>query len=280
MKTWAIFLLLPALAAPQHRDSRGRWGFNADENINRSFTLSGAGPHRLAVDNINGYVHVTGKAGGAIQVTVAKHIDAESNDALARAKQEVTLDMSQQDNSVRLYADGPFRHHGDDSHRGYRVIFDYDIQVPPDTGLDLKTINSGDIVVQKTTGDYSINGLNGGIEMDGVAGSGTVHTLNGPVKVSFAQNPARPSDFHTLNGSIDMYFQPGLNAGLKFHTLNGGIYTDFDVTVGGQGSGMHQVSRRAMEGRVGQGGPLLAFDTLNGSIRLHTNSMQMYTNGK
>jgi hypothetical protein len=271
MKTWAIILLVPALAMPQHR-GRDRWAYSADESIRRTFTVSGAGPHRLEVDNVNGYVHVTGKAVGPIEVSVAKHIDAETNEELERAKREVTLDMSQQDNSVRLYADGPFRH----QHRDYRVIFDYDIQVPADTALDLKTVNSGDIVVKETTGDYVIHGLNGGIEMDGVAGSGSVHTLNGPVKVAFSQNPARPSEFHSLNGGIDVYFQPGLNAGLKFHTLNGGVYADFDVTVGGQGSGMYHVSHRAMEAHVGQGGPLLAFDTLNGSIRLHTHS----TNGK
>jgi hypothetical protein len=270
MKGWAIIIMLPALALPQHRD-RGHWGYSADENIHRSFAVSGAGPHRLEVDNVNGYIHVTGKAAGPIEVSVAKHIDAETNDELERAKRDVTLDMSEQDNGVRLYADGPFRHHGDDGHRGYRVIFDYDIQVPADTTLDLKTVNSGDIVVKQTTGDYTIHGLNGGIEMDAVAGSGKVDTLNGPVKVSFARNPARPSEFHSLNGGIDVYFQPGLNAGLKFHTLNGGIYADFDVTLGGQNSGMYHVNHRAMEAHVGQGGPLLAFDTLNGSIRLHTN---------
>jgi hypothetical protein len=280
MKLWAIVLLLPALAAPQSRYTRGRWDYADDESIRRSFTLSGAAPHRLEVDNINGYIHVTAAAGAAIEVTVAKHIDAESTETLARAKREVTLDMSQHDNSVRLYPDGPFRHRGNSDRDGYRVAFDYDIQVPPDTELDLKTINGGDIVVKHTTGDYFIHGLNGAIDMQDVAGSGTVRTLNGKVNITFARNPARASEFRTLNGAIDVYFQPGLNAGLQLKTLNGGVWTDFDVTVGGQGSALSRLDRRGMEARVGQGGPLLAFNTLNGSIRLHTKSIQVGTKEK
>ena len=100
---------------------------------------------------------------------------------------------------------------------------------PPATELVLKTINRGDIVVKKTSGDYEINGLNGGIEMEEISGSGSVRTLNGPLKVSFSKNPSKNSEFRTLNGKMDIYFQPGLNADLNFHTLNGGVYSDFDI---------------------------------------------------
>jgi len=191
--------------------------------------------------------------------------------------------MSQQGNFVRLYEDGPFRTSNDgvnyrgEDYYGYRVVFDYEIQVPADTELVLKTINQGDIQVRKTTGDYDIHGLNGGIVMDDVAGAGTVHTLNGPVKVTYARNPAKATSFHTLNGSLDVYFRDGLNADLKFKKLNGGIYTDFDVTSrpqndagASQGGKFIYRSNRSMNGRTGNGGPELSFETLNGNIRLHT----------
>ncbi|HLH19395.1 MAG TPA: hypothetical protein VKX45_19390 [Bryobacteraceae bacterium] len=270
-RTMMLLCLLPALAAAQRHGWRhAGWDYQDDETLHRSFTVSGPG-RKLIVDNISGYVHVTGGSGGTIEVSVARHTDAESNAALARAKSEVSLEMSQEGGTVTLYEDGPFRHRGDSGNRGYDVKFDYDIQVPADTVLDLKTINAGDIVVKNTTGDYSIHGLNGGIEMDGIAGAGTVHTLNGPVKVRFARNPVKEASFHSLNGAVEVHFQPGLNADLKFHTLNGGVYTDGDVTVGGDG--MQQVGRRLTHGRIGSGGPLLSFDTLNGSIKLYTKGM-------
>jgi len=169
-----------------------------------------------------------------------------------------------------------------DNYYGYRVAFDYDIQVPSGTELILKTINQGDIVVKKTSGDYEINGLNGGIEMEEISGSGTVRTLNGPLKVSFSKNPSKNSDFRTLNGKMDIYFQPGLNADLNFHTLNGGVYSDFEITSrparAAAGSVentkfVYRSDRRSMDGRAGSGGPELTFNALNGPIRLHSKAL-------
>jgi hypothetical protein len=217
-------------------------------------------------------------------VSIEKHIYADSSEAMAEAKRDVKMDMSQQGSFVRLYEDGPFRtsngtNYRGESYYGYRVVFDFEVQVPYDTELDLKALNNG-IVVKKTTGDYNIHGLNGGIEMADVAGSGIVSTLNGKVKVTFSKNPAKASQFKTLNGSVDVWFQNGLNADLKFKKLNGGIYTDFEVTalpqtVAGDSSGGKFVYRsdRKMAGRAGKGGPELTFDTLNGSIRLHSKTI-------
>jgi hypothetical protein len=258
MKRWAIIFLLPMLALAQ-RHHMG-WGYEDSDNLRRSFT-----GHRLVIDNISGYIHVTA-GGGTVEVSVARRNEAESNAALLRAKQEVSLEMTQEGDTVRLYENGPFRNHGDNGHRGYDVYFDYDIQVPSNMELDLKTINAGDIVVKGTNGDFNIHGLNGGIEMDNVSGSGTVNTLNGPVKVSFTRNPTKESSFHSLNGSIEVHFQPGLNADMRFRTLNGGVYADFDATMPA-GS---QMDRRSMRARVGSGGLPLSFDTLNGSIKLYT----------
>jgi hypothetical protein len=279
---------VPALLVAQHQYRDRDWRQHQEETIQKSFpAATGSGPQKLLVDNVSGYIHVTGYAGGEIQVKVQKRIGADSGEALEAAKREVKLDMSQQGNLVRLYVDGPFRsgngvnYRGDDYY-GYRVAFDYDIQVPTTTEVILKTVNDGDIVLKGTTGDYDIHGLNGGIEMDAVGGSGTVRTLNGPVKVSFSRNPARTSEFHTLNGKLEVYFQPGLNADVNFHTLNGGIYTDFEVAsrpaqvaAGDSGTGrwVYRSDRRRMSGRVGSGGPELTFDTLNGEILLHSKAL-------
>lgn len=280
--------VVPVLLAAQGSHHGRDWRQHDQETIQRSFPVTGgSGPQKLLVDNISGYVHVTGYAGSEIRVKVERRTGADSTEALQSAKRDVKLDMSQEGNFVRLYVDGPFRsrnganYRGDDYY-GYRVSFDYDIQVPAATEVVLKTVNDGDIVVKKTTGDYDIHGLNGGIEMEEVAGSGTVRTLNGPVKVSFSRNPAKASEFHTLNGKLEVFFQPGLNADVKFHTLNGGIYTDFDVAsqpvrisgqAGESGRFVYRSDRRRMAGRVGSGGPELSFDTLNGSILLHSKAL-------
>jgi len=278
-------LLAPVVAPAQDReyarDGRQRWRTQDKETIRRTFDVSsGSGPQKLLVDNISGYVHVVGYSGKEIQISVVKEIRAGSNEAIAEAKRDVKLDISQQGNFVRLYVDGPFRDHNGVNYRGdsyydYHVFFDYDIQVPFATELVLKSLNYGTIEVKKTSGDYDIHGLNGGIEMDEISGSGYVKTLNGPLKVSFTKNPAKASEFHTLNGKMDIYFQPGLNADLNLHTLNGGIYTDFEVTTragssAGGGKFVYRSDGRNLNARTGSGGPELSFHALNGPIRLHS----------
>ena len=283
----AVILMMAALPlAASGWDDDHRWKLDEKETIRKSFDAAGgSGGRKLLVDNIHGFVHVTGSGGSQVQVSIEKHIYADSAEAMAEAKRDVKMDMSQQGNFVRLYEDGPFRtgngtNYRGDSYYGYRVVFDFDVQVPYDTELVLKTVNHGDIQVKKTTGDYEIHGLNGGIEMEDVAGSGLVSTLNGKVKVTFSKNPTKATQFKTLNGSVDVYFQNGLNADLKFKKLNGGIYTDFEVTAlpetaGGDSSNGKFVYRtdHRMSGRAGKGGPELSFDTLNGSIRLHSRTI-------
>ena len=63
----------------------------------------------------------------------------------------------------------------------YDVHFDFTIRVPRDVALRLCTINGGDVIVNGTRGDFDVDNVNGLIEMRGVAGSGSAHTVNGPV---------------------------------------------------------------------------------------------------
>jgi hypothetical protein len=267
-----------AYAASDWRDWHS-WKYNDEETIRRSFNIAGSSdPKKLLVDNISGYVHVNGVSGNEVKISVRKRIYAESNAAIQDAKREVQLDISQQGNAVRLYADGPFRNGNNrgEQYYGYHVNFDYDIDVPSGTALVLKTVNDGEIDVKGTTGDFDVRGLNGGIDMEDITGTGSVQTLNGKLKVTFRKNPDQDTTFKTLNGEMDVYFQPGLNADLHMKTLNGGVYSDFDVsplpvTVSGNlQSGYIYRSNRTTTVRAGKGGPVLTFDGLNGSIRLHS----------
>ena len=286
MKGLLILTMAALPLAASGWDDDHRWKLDEKETIRRTFdAAAGSGAGKLLVDDIHGFIHVTGTSGSQVRVSVEKHIFADSNEAMAEAKRDVKMDISRQGNFVRCYEDGPFRDGNRTNYRGeeyygYRVVFDFDVQVPYDTELVLKAVTRGEILVRKTTGDYDIHGINGGIEMEDVAGSGLVSTINGKVKVTFSKNPAKATRFKTINGSVDVYFQNGLNADLQFKKLNGGIYSDFEVTalprtVAGDGKDGKFVYRsdRVMAGRAGKGGPELSFDTLNGSIRLHSRAI-------
>jgi hypothetical protein len=278
--------LSPALSLASHYDNWRDWQYKDTETIQKTFSVSASSdPKKLLVDNMNGIIHVSGYSGSEIRVTVHKEARGRSASALEDAKREVKLDISQQGNYVRLYEDGPWRNsHGNnyrgEEYYGYHVNFDYDIEVPSGTELNLKGFNDK-IEVKGTTGDFDIHGFNGGIEMEDITGSGWVETFNGSMKVAFRKNPERDSTFKTFNGSVDVYFQPDFNADLHFKTFHGGVYSDFDVTplpvkVGaGQNLNGKFVYRSDGGGsaQVGKGGPSLSFSGFNGSVRLHSKAI-------
>ncbi|MDD5541803.1 MAG: hypothetical protein PHX83_01355 [Acidobacteriia bacterium] len=240
-----------------------------------------AGAKHVNVDNVNGYVHVVGYDGTAVQLVAHRTIRAASKEEIELAKKEVELKITEKNNTVEFYVDGPFRCQGrtsrEDSRRNrYNVNYDIDLQVPRDSGLYLRTINHGDIQVERVDGDYDVKNINGKVQLTDIAGAGHAYSLNGGVRVEFSKNPPRNSYFGTLNGNVDVAFQRGLSADLRFKTFNGSAYSSFAVTPVAleSGSGEHRNgkfiyrSNRSSGARVGSGGPELQFDTFNGNIHL------------
>jgi len=251
-----------------------------NETIQKTYPLTSAAPKKVIVDNVNGSIHVTGYAGSEVRLVAHKRLRADSPETAERARRDVTLDISQEANTVRFYVDGPFRCRNEGVHidrdPGYEVKYDFELQVPHDTATDLKTVNDGHIAMDNVAGDYKVDNINGAIDMTEVSGSGKVYALNGHVKVTFRDNPRAPSSFGSLNGEVRLSFQPDLNADLRFKTFNGGVYTDYPVTylplpaaaVERHGTKFVYKSSEWSAVRVGHGGPELSFDAFNGNIRI------------
>ncbi|MGC2697196.1 MAG: hypothetical protein WA738_15530 [Candidatus Angelobacter sp.] len=274
----------PVKAAGDDEDSDSSMRLQEKETIRKSFNLSAA--HKvLEVDNIFGSIDVVGGAGDQVQLVISKTISAESKDRMDAAKKEVTLDVTDQPDLLKLYVNGPFRcncqngdggcvgWHGDS---GYRVKMDFQLQVPRNIEVNLKTVNSGSVHVRDVTGNFSVHNVNGGIEMQDVAGSGLAKTVNGPVKVTFRENPREKSDFATINGNVELNFVRGLAADFRFKTMNGNVYSDFELTslpaqaVSAEHRGSKFIFRsdRYTGGRIGNGGPEIRAENLNGDIRV------------
>lgn len=279
-----MLTLVVSLAAATIALARGNgdWPVRYEDSVVKKFVLSGA-PLRVDVDNISGYVHVTGTAGSEVELRAHQTVRAETDSDLAEARREVSLNFKEDGGSLSVLYDAPWRcrehqQNCDDHHRRfYDVIYDIDISVPRSARLVLSTVNGGDIRVKNSMGNFQVHNVNGEIQMEGIGGSGEAQTVNGPVSIRFAASPTEACTFKTVNGSIDAYFPRNLSADLLFKTFNGQVYTDFDVapraTAVEQGArengkfvyhGNHFVG-----GRVGNGGSECKFETLNGNIRLH-----------
>lgn len=282
-------LFLPQLSAPLRAtgdDDDSGMRLHESETIRKTFNLTGA--HKiLDVDNVFGSIDVVGGQGDQVQVVVNKTIYAESKDRLEVAKKEVTLDITDQPDLLKLYVNGPFRcncnnglggggcvnWHGNN---GYTVKYDFQLQVPRNIEVKLRTVNSGRVHVRDVAGNFAVHNVNGGVEMENVAGSGVAKTVNGSVKVSFTENPRESSDFGTINGNVDLYFVRGLSADFRFKTMNGAVYSDFEMAslparpVNSEHRGSKFVFRtdRFTGGRIGSGGPEIKAENLNGDIRV------------
>jgi hypothetical protein len=257
------------------------------EVIQKSFSLAGAARKSIDIDNIWGSIEVVGGTSDQVELVVDKTIRAESKDALALAHKEVTLAITQPDGGLKLYVDGPFRCQCEDGCRssrrrdddGYIVKMDFVLHVPSNVDIKLKTVNEGRVLVHNVTGNFIARNVNGDIELDGMAGSGLAHTVNGPVKVSFRENPRENSSFQSVNGNIDLFFARGLSADFRFKTFNGGVYSDFPVTTASlhapqeehRGNKVVYHTDRFTAGRVSAGGPEIKIENLNGDIRILEN---------
>jgi hypothetical protein len=257
------------------------------EVIQKSFSLAGATRKSIEIDNVFGSIEVVGGPSDQVQLVVDKTTRAESKDALALARKEVTLDISQPDGGLKLYVDGPFRCQCEDGCRGtrrrdeeaYLVKMDFELHVPGNVDVKVKTVNQGRVIVRNVTGNFIARNVNGDIELDGMAGSGIAHTVNGPVKVSFRENPKENSSFQSVNGNIDLLFARGLSADFRFKTFNGGVYSDFPVTTmpvrdpqeEHRGGKVVFHADRFTAARVSSGGPEIKIENLNGDIRILEN---------
>jgi hypothetical protein len=268
-------------------DSDASFPVQDREVIQKSFSLAGATHKSIEIDNVFGSIEVVGGPSDQVQLVVDKTTRAESKDALALAHKEVTLDITQPDGGLKLYVDGPFRCQCEDGCRGtrrrdeeaYLVKMDFELHVPSNVDVKVKTVNEGRVIVRNVTGNFIARNVNGDIELDGMAGSGIAHTVNGPVKVSFRENPKENSSFQSVNGNIDLLFARGLSADFRFKTFNGGVYSDFPVTTmpvrapqeEHRGGKVVFHADRFTAARVSNGGPEIKIENLNGDIRILEN---------
>jgi len=232
---------------------------------------------RLMVDTVFGSITVTADGGDGVRASIHEKVRAESPDRLAAARHEVTLEIGEEGNTARFYVDGPFRDRDGGSHwhdPGYEVAYDFDLRVPADLDVTLKTVNGGELRVTGVHGRFELRNVNGGVEAKEIAGAGSATTVNGPLIVTFAANPDGDSSFATVNGDVDLAFRDGLAADFEVKTLNGETFADFSVSVLGSPPPAAERDRgrsiyrrgRSMRLRVGQGGPRLAIETVNGDI--------------
>lgn len=281
-KVFAAVMLSGAVAATSHydADAQSRMPIRGTDTISRTLRFDGSADRTVDIRTINGEIRVTAADTSDVQIDARRTVRARTEDDAAAALREVTLEFL--DGAARVGAivhdrgdvcGEPFSRNGRER---YSVAYEFGVRVPRRTNLRLCTINGGDVTVDGTSGDFAINNINGRVTLANVRGSGSAQTINGEMRVSFAEPPRGASSFKTLNGDLEATFPAALSADLLLKTFNGELLTDFDVQV------LPQQAERSREAgglfryrsdgsarvRVGQGGPQLTLETFNGDVRV------------
>lgn len=270
----SLLLAGPALCfAADVQDSR-RW--------QRTYVVPAASTPRVIVDTVDGGIVLRG--GGTsdrVEVSVQETWKASSAAALAGLKQQIRLDAEQTGPTVRLYVDGPFRCQRGcdwwDRHDRGQTRFDFDLRVPSGAAFELKTVNHGNILVENCSGEFVVRNVNGSIELRGLSGGGSAHTVNGDVRTAFLSMPRSAVSLKSVNGELSALLPPGAAADFRVKTMNGGIFSDFPdvsalpsppVTIERTGSRSVYRLRHGTGFRLGAGGPEFRLETLNGDVRI------------
>lgn len=271
------------------------------EKLTREFTFERTSQaNTLMIANINGSVSVTGYAGNTVIVEIEKTIKAKTEQRLEKGKQELSIGVIDQADTIMLYLDGLCNTFGRNKknnwnrnrnagwgydwngcnnnkqwreHEGYDFKVNFTVKVPQGVHVHVSTINEGDISVENVLQTVVADNINGSIRLKNIAGATQANTINGNVDISYTKNPDKDCRYYSLNGDINAHFIKGLSANLSFESFNGDLYTNVDkleslpVTV--QKSTKEDRVRYKLSGnryKVGNGGVHLDFETFNGNV--------------
>ena len=239
--------------------------------------------------NINGDLNAKGYDGDEIVITGTKIVTSKPRLIGDFNPDEIYLDRLNGNNSIFLFIRQPgleVRIDGDDLHYNYkrrhknkygddeRLNFEFNLQlkIPHYLMSEISTINGGEVVVEGMSNGVEANNVNGSVFVNKVSGKVDAHTVNGNIRVEFEKAPDRDSEFHTVNGTIEVYAPKNLSAVVTFKSLHGELYTDFNnieylpnrVNKSQDGTTRYSIEQTAPI-QIGEGGPELRFQLLNGN---------------
>ncbi len=258
--------------------------FTATDHISKKFTLTAAAAKStLALYNTWGSVTVEGYNGNEVIIEVEQTIHANTAEDLQKAKKEFKAGFIQNADSVVVYTEAPQNNrpgyrNGYNQWQGYYVELNYTVKVPNNINLHTTNVNNGSISINNVYGLLNVKNVNGGISITNAKGATQAHTVNGSVNATYLAVPVDASSYHTINGKVEVTYPAAYAGDVQYKSFNGQFYTDFDNVQGvatqpevtknkGNGGTTYRINKNRRL-RIGSGGKLTTFETLNGNIYL------------
>jgi hypothetical protein len=230
--------------------------------------LSSSIPGILIFENPKGSIRVTGYEGNVLVADAKlRFSDAETAvvGGLRRIDQKI-VDISAEvnGNNITLLS------------RTTGKTVDFDIKVPRDFSLKLKSLNNGNVEIVNINGDIEVENDNGDVSLENIAGSAVLNTVYGKISAAFrVVKPDSPMMFTSFEGDITIILPETVKAGLKLKSDNGEILSDFDIKPLNRKSVVKKVDDTLVYsledwiiGTINAGGPEYIIKSYNGNIIL------------
>lgn len=247
--------------------------------------------NKFRIMNINGSVTIEAYSGDTIELTVDEEI--KGNDAeIEKGKKELEYKLERRGNLILAYLDAPFislKYEGDEIHYrvdrdkdSYRFVHNVHLRVPRGILLEGSTINNGVLAISGDFKKVKASNVNGALKLQQMTSQTRASTVNGDITVSYDKAPAKDSEYHTVNGKIEIFMPENLSADIYFESLHGDLYTDFEniqrltPQINKKTDTTHSGTKYRVDKtspfRIGNGGPKLRFQVLNGDVYLRKQS--------
>jgi DUF4097 and DUF4098 domain-containing protein YvlB len=230
------------------------------EEFHQTYPLSADG--RVSLENINGSVRISAWDRNEVKVDAVKR--AYTQERLTEAKIEVTANAA----SIHIKTDYPDRNLNFTSdeygRRNNPALVEYTLTVPRGARLDSIELINGGLEITGVAGDVRASSINGRVTARGLIGEARLSTINGRLDAVFDRlDQAKPISLSSVNGSVSLTLPSDSSAELKANTVHGGISNDFGLPVR-----RGKYVGRDLAGRLGQGGTRVKLSNVNGSINI------------
>jgi DUF4097 and DUF4098 domain-containing protein YvlB len=226
------------------------------EEFHQTYTLAPGG--RVELDNINGDVHISTWDQNEVKVDAVKYADRK--DRLDEAR--IEIDSGKDYLSIRTkYPDHDLTFNWG-SHNNPAGV-EYTLTVPRGARLDEIKLINGALDVTGVSGEVSASCINGKIEAHNLSGRAELSTINGRLDARFDQLSNSSIELKSVNGSVELTIPSDSKAEIEASTVSGGIGNDFGLHVNN-----HQFVGHDLRGELGNGGPHVKLENVNGHIEI------------
>lgn len=262
------FCALLLLTSGAHAGDRRATG-SLTQEFHQTYPISANG--RVALDNINGPVHITAWDRSEVKVDAIK--SAWTQERLDGA--QIQVEAGKDYVSIRT----EYRDHDltfSDEDRNNPASVEYTLTVPRTVRLDEIKLINGSLDVQGVSGEVRASCINGHLTARSLGGRVKLSTINSRVDAQFERLVQSPVELSSVNGPVVLTLPSDSKAELEASTVSGSIRNDFGLPVNN-----HRYVGHDLRGELAGGGTRIQLRNVNGTIDIrHANDNRPLSRAK